>query len=51
MVSEGVKPEQSDVLVEEVHPAAKDIIGVKTPTAKQKKRLHDAMSNVVSVGV
>jgi hypothetical protein len=50
MVSEGIKPAQADVLVEEVHPAAKDVIG-KKPTASQKKRLHDSMSRVVSVDV
>jgi len=51
MVSEGVKPAQADVLVEDVHPAAKAIVGVTKPTAAQKKRIHDAMEKVVSVDV
>jgi hypothetical protein len=51
MASEGVKPAQADVLTNEVHPAAKAIVGVKKPTANQKKRLHDAMTKVVTVDV
>ena len=51
MASEGVKPDQADVLTNEVHPAAKAIVGVKKPTATQKKRLHDAMTKVVTVDV
>ena len=38
MASEGVKPAQADILTNEVHPAAKAIVGVKKPTATQKKR-------------
>ena len=49
MASEGVKPDQADILTNEVHPAAKAIVGVKKPTASQKKRLHDAMTSVVTV--
>ena len=51
MASEGVKPDQADILTNEVHPAAKAIVGVKKPTANQKKRLHDAMTKVVTVDV
>jgi hypothetical protein len=51
MATEGVKPAQADLLVKEVHPAAKEIVGVKKPTKKQKQRLHDAMAKVVSVDV
>ena len=51
MASEGVKPAQADILTNEVHPAAKAIEGVKKPSAKQKKNLHDAMKKVVSVDV
>jgi hypothetical protein len=51
MASEGVKPAQADILTNEVHPAAKAIVGVKKPTANQKKRLHDAMTKVVTVDV
>jgi hypothetical protein len=51
MVSEGVKPDQADILTNEVHPAAKAIVGIKKPTATQKKRLHDAMTKVVTVDV
>lgn len=51
MASHGVRPKQADVLVKEVHPAAKAIVGVNKPTAAQKKRVHDAMEKVVSVDV
>ncbi|MDO8545637.1 MAG: hypothetical protein Q7S40_34775 [Opitutaceae bacterium] len=48
MADAGITEAQSDVLIEEVHPAAKAIEGVKKPTAKQKKRLHDAMEKAVT---
>src|SRR5262249_15848214 len=51
IASEGVKPNQAKILIEEVHPAAKAVEGVKTPTNKQKQGLHDAMSEVVNVEV
>lgn len=51
MASEGVKPAQADALTNEVHPAAKAIVGVKKPTTNQKKQLHDAMTKVVTVAV
>ena len=51
IASEGVKPDQADILTNEVHPAAKAIVGVTKPTATQKKRLHDAMTKVVTVDV
>jgi hypothetical protein len=51
MASEGVKPAQAEILTDEVHPAAKAVVGVKKPTAAQKKRLHDAMTKVVTVDV
>ncbi len=51
LISEGVKPAQAQVLVEEVHPAAKAIEGVAKPSKKQKQQLHDAMSKVVSADV
>ena len=51
MAVEGVKPAQAEVLVTKVHPAARALQGVKKPTAKQKERLHDAMSEVVNVEV
>jgi hypothetical protein len=47
MASEGVKPAQAAVLINEVHPAAKAIEGVKKPTQKQKQRLHDSMAKAV----
>ncbi len=49
MVSEGVKPDQADVLVQQVYPATKDIVGVQKPTAAQKKKIHTAMAKVVNV--
>ena len=51
MASEGVKPAQATILIEEVHPAAKAVEGVKKPTKKQKQRLHDSMIKVVNVEV
>jgi hypothetical protein len=51
MASEGVKPGQARILIEEVHPAAKAVEGVKKPTKKQKQELHDAMTEVVNVEV
>jgi hypothetical protein len=48
MASEGVKQPQADVLVNEVHPAAK-AISDSDPTADQKKALKQAMSKVVNV--
>ena len=51
MASEGVKPAQAKTLIEEVHPAAKAVEGVKKPTKKQKQQIHDAMSKVVDVNV
>ena len=51
MASEGVKPPQADILVDEVHPAAKAIACVSKPTPAQKKRVHDAMQKVVNVEV
>lgn len=51
MASDGVKPEQATILIDEVHPAAKAVEGVAKPTKKQKQQLHDAMAKVVNVDV
>jgi hypothetical protein len=51
MATEGVKPAQAEILVDEVHPAAKALEGVDTPTAKQKEDLHTAIKKVVNVDV
>ncbi len=51
MVSEGVKPGQADVLVQEVYPATRKIVGVAKPTTVQKKKIHEAMAKVVNVDV
>jgi hypothetical protein len=51
MASQGVNPGQAKILIEEVHPAAKAVEGVKKPTKKQKQELHDAMAEVVNVEV
>jgi hypothetical protein len=51
MASEGIKPAQADLVINEVHLAAKAIEGVKMPSTKQKQRLHDAMTEVVNVAV
>ncbi len=45
----GVKPKQADVLVAEVYPATKEIVGVAKPTAAQKKKITAAMEKVVSL--
>jgi hypothetical protein len=50
-MASGVTPDQAKVLVNDVHPAAKDIEGVKKPTKKQKDKLRQSMQEVVSVGV
>ena len=49
MAVEGVTEEQSDILINDVHPAVKDVAGVSKPTAAQKKRIHDAMESVVNL--
>jgi hypothetical protein len=49
MATEGVTEEQSDILINDVHPAVKDVAGVSKPTAAQKKRIHDAMESVVNL--
>ena len=51
MVSEGVKPGQADVLVKEVYPATKSIVGVPKPTPAQKKKIRTAMEKVVNLDV
>ena len=49
MVAEGVTPAQADILVSEVHPAAKAIEGSTAPTPEQKAALKNAMQKVVDV--
>ena len=51
MASQGIKPAQATVLIDEVHPAAKALEGATAPTQPQKQRLHDAMAKAVSVDV
>ncbi|MCE9660886.1 MAG: hypothetical protein K8R60_20355 [Burkholderiales bacterium] len=51
MATEGVKAPQAKVLVEKVHPAAKAVVGASKATKVQKKKLHDAMAEVLSVDV
>jgi hypothetical protein len=46
---QGVSPQQADVLVKNVFPAAKEIKPGKTPTSTQKKTLKTALSKVVNV--
>ena len=48
MALEGITEAQSDVLINDVHAAVKDIEGVSKPTAKQKKRIHDSMQKAVT---
>ena len=49
MASQGVNPQQADVLVKRVFPAAKQLKPGKLPSASQKKALKDAMASVVNV--
>lgn len=49
LASQGVSPQQADVLVKKVFPAAKEIKPGKVPSPAQKKALKDAMTEVVSV--
>jgi hypothetical protein len=51
MAAEGVKPAQADILINEVHPAAKEVAGLTQPTDAQKKALKDSMQKVVDVEV
>ena len=48
MADEGITEAQSDALINDVHPAVKEIEGVPKPTAKQKKRIHDTMQKAVT---
>ena len=43
----GITEAQSDVLVNDVHPASKAIAGSTKPTEAQKKRIHTAMKKAV----
>lgn len=49
MASNGVSPQQSDVLVKQVFPAARQIKAGTAPTTEQKKTLKDAMAQVVNI--
>jgi len=48
MADEGITEAQSDVIINEVHPAVKDVAGVPDPTPEQKQRIHDAMQKAVT---
>ena len=48
MASQGVKPSQAKVLVDEVHPAAKDVIGVSNPTPAQTKAVLTSILNAIN---
>ena len=49
MASNGVNPQQSDILVKRVFPAARQIKAGSAPTDEQKKSLKEAMAQVVNV--
>lgn len=51
MAANGVQPNQANILVKKVFPATKAIVGNNNPTAAQKKKIHNAMSEVVNVDV
>jgi hypothetical protein len=46
---DGVSEKQANVLVSEVHPAAKQLEGAAQPTEEQKSALRHAMSKVTTV--
>jgi hypothetical protein len=48
MASQGVTPSQAHVLVNEVHPAAKDVIGVQSPTQAQSQAVLTSISNAIN---
>jgi hypothetical protein len=49
MASQGVTQAQANVLIKQVYPAAKAIVGNQNPSAAQKQQIHDAMSHVVNI--
>jgi hypothetical protein len=49
MASDGVKPKQADILIDEVHPAAKALEGATQVTPEQKATLLAGMSKVLNV--
>lgn len=51
MASQGVNPDQADLLINKVYPAAKAIAGNQNPSDAQKKQVHDAMAQVVNLDV
>jgi hypothetical protein len=51
MAAQGVNPDQADLLINQVYPAAKAIAGNQNPSDAQKKQIHDAMAQVVNVDV
>ncbi len=51
IAAEGVKSPQADILVKEVYPATKKIVGVPKPTSAQKAKVRQAMQKVVNVEV
>lgn len=44
MLTQGVSSSQSDVLVNEVFPATRQLAGATSPTPAQKQKIHNAMS-------
>ena len=51
IAAEGVKAPQADILVKEVYPATKKIVGVAKPTSAQNAKVRQAMQKVVNVEV
>ena len=48
MADQGITEAQSDVMINDVHPAVKEVVGVPNPTAQQHQRIHDAMQKAVT---
>jgi len=48
MADEGITEAQSDVIINDVHPAVKEVVAVPNPTPKQRKRIHGVMQKAVT---
>ena len=49
LVTEGVTPAQTDVLVNKVHPTVKKLAGKKKVKPEEKQAVHDSMAEVLTV--
>ena len=49
LVTEGVTPAQTDLLVNKVHPTVKKLAGKKKVKPEEKQAVHDSMAEVLTV--